>query len=355
MRISGVLLVVFLAVTGGCRREPTSSPESGVEPSRSSVSISSDGVVLAGEVIWPSTANVQRWAVLLPGSGAATVEQGGPSSEFYRELKAELLKSGTAILEYDKRGVGKSQGNLETATIQTLAADALNVNRFLRDFAGKRGSAAPVGIIGHSEGAILACSASSKGQVDFVVLLAPPMLPGREFILAQQAAVAAQDLEGEADRSVEYIRQMLDIVSAEPDDAKAAIKIKHLRQQLFQSKGAGNDRVDEARYYRQTSYFLSPWTRSIITVCPADWIAAHRQPIYFVFCTEDVQVPVEPHLSFLRSRITDPGASPNKLQVLPLDHFFQTADARVQSQTRKQFLTDLNDWLKNRVSLSKVR
>jgi hypothetical protein len=95
-----------------------------------------------------------------------------------------LTRAGIAVLRVDDRGVGGSTGSVALSTTADFADDALAGVRFLKT----RPHVAPdrVGLLGHSEGAVIAPLAASRSRdVAFIVLLAGTGVPGSEVILDQ--------------------------------------------------------------------------------------------------------------------------------------------------------------------------
>ncbi|MEO0422488.1 MAG: alpha/beta fold hydrolase [Pseudomonadota bacterium] len=90
---------------------------------------SADGVVLAGSLLVPRASGEGPYPViiLLHGSGAAA---GLPP--FVTAHANALLREGVAVLAYDKRGSGRSGGELAEATYADFIEDALAALRFVR-------------------------------------------------------------------------------------------------------------------------------------------------------------------------------------------------------------------------------
>jgi hypothetical protein len=99
-------------------------------------------------------------------------------------LADHLTRNGIAVLRYDDRGVAASEGDFATATTADFVTDALAATEYLR---GRPDiDADGVGLIGHSEGGLVApAAAAQSGGVAWIVLLAGPGVPGEEILLAQ--------------------------------------------------------------------------------------------------------------------------------------------------------------------------
>jgi dipeptidyl aminopeptidase/acylaminoacyl peptidase len=81
--------------------------------------LSDDGVTLAGTLLKPDTEPPYAAVVMLHGSGPE--DRSGPG---YRILSNAIARSGVAVLFYDKRGVGESKGDFESALYRDFITDA---------------------------------------------------------------------------------------------------------------------------------------------------------------------------------------------------------------------------------------
>lgn len=105
--------------------------------------------------------------VMVHGSGA----QPRDANRFAAEA---LVRRGIAVIIFDKRGVGESEGELAGASFEDLAADAVAVARVL----DARDDVAGVGFFGHSQGGWIAPLAAVRwGGAAFVITSAGPAVP----------------------------------------------------------------------------------------------------------------------------------------------------------------------------------
>jgi uncharacterized protein len=117
---------------------------------------------LAGVLLSPVNGGQFPAAVILQGSGDSDRSNG------WARLVAETLVSkGVSVLLTDKRGSGQSDGNWRTSSFEDLAEDALAGVEAVRSIEGVRRS--NVGLIGLSQGGIVAPLAASMGDVQFVI------------------------------------------------------------------------------------------------------------------------------------------------------------------------------------------
>ena len=190
------------------------------------LSVSSTGATLAGVLTLPvsaGTADALRGSpalLLLPGSGAVDLDGNAfpvVLNAGYRQLAYSLGCSGYAVLRIAKLGIPPSTGDGNAVTLQTYAQNSADWLARLGSVAGV--DAARLGVMGHSEGGLVALYAAAEGLIDpaVIVLLASP---GRGFDVlieeqllasALRAGTAAADLallEGQIAEALAAIKQV---------------------------------------------------------------------------------------------------------------------------------------------------
>ena len=142
------------------------------------------GINLAGTLTLPKSAGPFPAVILISGSGAQDRDEALAGHRPFLVLADYLTRQGVAVLRVDDRGVGGSTGDSLRATSSDFADDALAGVAYLK---GRREiDTARIGLIGHSEGGLVAPLAATRSQdVAFIVLLAGPGLPGEQIIYLQ--------------------------------------------------------------------------------------------------------------------------------------------------------------------------
>ena len=120
--------------------------------------------------------------ILISGSGPQDRDETIMNHKPFLVISDHLVKQGIAVYRFDDRGVGKSTGAFESATSVDFASDVeAIVEHFSKD---KRINKAQIGLLGHSEGGMIAPLVSTKSKkVAFQVLLAGTALKGSEILL----------------------------------------------------------------------------------------------------------------------------------------------------------------------------
>ncbi len=133
------------------------------------------------------------------------------------------------MLRWDKRGCGKSTGNYDKATTQDFAADVFAGVAYLKS--RKEVNPNQIGLIGHSEGGIIApmVAAGSK-DVAFIVLMAGPAVNGEEIMYEQRRL--AQQASGDSEETItqdhNFQKQLCTILKNEPDPQIAAGQLREM-------------------------------------------------------------------------------------------------------------------------------
>ncbi len=128
--------------------------------------------------------------VFFSGSGPQdrdedTIGPGGVKLSVFKTMAIALGEKGVASLRCDDRGTGQSTGVFEQATLPTFVRDAEEVVKALRLRADV--NPAKVGVVGHSEGAVVApVLVRADGKIKAVLLMAAPGRPIPDIAVVQQ-------------------------------------------------------------------------------------------------------------------------------------------------------------------------
>src|SRR5947208_3248538 len=139
---------------------------------------SANGAVeLAGTLIRPNVAGKHPAVILVHGSGPESRDYVLPFARF-------LVRRGMAILAYDKRGVGGSTGDWNTASFDDLAGDVVAAFRYLktrRDI-----DAGQIGLLGVSQaGWIMPLAAVRATDMAFLISVSGAGVPAAETTIDQ--------------------------------------------------------------------------------------------------------------------------------------------------------------------------
>lgn len=237
------------------------------------------GVMLAGTLTFPEGRRPEDRVpvvVMVTGSGSQNRDEEVFGHRPFLVIADYLARSGIASLRYDDRGTGESGGSSAGCTTEDFAADAAAAIDFLR----QEGGFGKVGILGHSEGGMIAFMLGARRSADFIVSLAGPGIKGDTLLAEQQNA--ALSLHG----------------------IPPKVSVVALRAQLaMQPQGA--------------------WLQWFIDYDPAEDLEAIEIPVMAVNGGNDLQVIPDTNLEAIRKVLE--GKNPaNLIREYPgLNHLFQ--------------------------------
>ena len=278
------------------------------------------GVRLAGTITFPHGKGPFPAALLISGSGPNDRDETILGHKPFLVLADTLTRAGIAVLRVDKRGVGHSTGDFSVATMADFASDGLAGIAYLKT----RGEVDPtrIGVIGHSEGGEVAPMVAGRDPtVAWVVLMAPPSVPGEEILYAQQRLIAQAVGESSAaiDRNVAMNHDVFAVVKNEKDIGVITQRVR----ELITAQTAGQA-VPAGAVETQVKAVTSNWFRDFLTYDPAPALERLQCPILVISGEKDLQVPPQQNLPVIRKALAhNLGA---EVRELPgLNHLFQTA------------------------------
>lgn len=257
-------------------------------------------VTLAGTLTLPAGAGPHPAAILITGSGAQDRNETlAPISELqaFRLIADALARAGIAVLRYDDRGTGQSTGVYEGSNLTDFAGDADAAVRFL---VGREDiNPAQVGLIGHSEGAIVApMVALQDPDVAFIVSLAGTAVRGLDVLTEQE--IDAMIAEGLPDEQINNKRALqavlMPLIDAGDWDAITALLPDLIRQEVAglsadeQAALGDLDTLIEKQIEDSLAIYQSAWYQQFIHHNPADDWAQMTIPVLGVFGSVDFQV-----------------------------------------------------------------
>jgi len=317
------------------------------------------GIRLSGTLTIPKGSGPFPAIILVTGSGPQNRDEEILGHKPFLVIADYLARRGIAALRYDDRGVGSSGGSFPSATTFDFTDDALAALAFL---AGRPGiDAKRLGIVGHSEGAIVAAIAASRdGNLSFIVMLAGPGVRGDKLLLMQNEALAkasgANASAIAAARSINAELYAIAMREGEAADLKMGI-ISTLKAHARESKGGEAGDSLEAEAGRVADQLLNPWTRSFLSIDPTRYLSTINIPVLAMNGSKDLQVPAEENLKAIGAALRAAGNNRSKLLELDgLNHLFQHAVTGLPEEYGSivetfapEALSALGDWIESTV------
>jgi hypothetical protein len=321
-----------------------------------------DKTRIAGTLTVPAGTGPHPAVLLLPGSGPLDRDETMlPGHKPFWVIADYLTRRGIAVLRSDDRGVGDSAGDYSAATGEDLADDALAGIAWLR----RQPEIDPsrVGLIGHSQGGLLATLAAGRSKnVAFVVLLAAPALPDRE---AGQQRVADQlrrtgQKEDAIAAAVEAHRLLFERTRSGADDASLRVPLRDLMRATYPlgplEESALNALVEQQLNrlrWRIVQYFME--------YDPRPALRALSVPVLAILGSLDQAVSSRETLGEMRKIWLEAGNSAaTVLELYGVNHLFQTVATGHPSEMLKsdetfspRALEIVTAWLRARTGLDR--
>jgi pimeloyl-ACP methyl ester carboxylesterase len=314
-----------------------------------------DNVELSGTLTMPRGKGPFPAVVLVSGSGPQNRDEELLNHKPFLVLADFFTRNGFAVLRYDDRGVGKSKGDFQNATTSNFAYDALAAFNYLHSL--DKINKDKIGIIGHSEGGMIApMVAAADTQVRFIVLLAGPGIPISQLMLKQTEVTSrlAGISEEEILVSQELNRKFYDILLNESNNDSAKIKIERIVNEHVASMDAelGKQIVDELPKITQT--MLSPWFRYFINFNPEHYLKQINCPILALNGSLDCQVSAVENLDGIRKSVKETNNQNVYTYIMPdLNHLFQHCKtgsvdeyATIEETFSLEVMEIMRDWIK---------
>ncbi|MCI0485946.1 MAG: CocE/NonD family hydrolase [Blastocatellia bacterium] len=288
------------------------------------------GVKLAGTLTFPRAEGPFPAVLLITGSGPQDRDEALLGHRPFLVLADYLTRRGIAVLRVDDRGVGESTGDFGKATSEDFASDALAGIEFLKG--RKEIDARRIGLIGHSEGGMIAPMVAAKSSdVAFIVLMAGPGITGEEILYMQGALIArangaSDEMIAKSRAAQEHLftvmKEEKDLASAEKRlREEAAARMSQLTEEEKRVRG-----TSEATLDGNLRRALTPWFRYFLTYNPRPALMKVKCPVLAVNGEKDLQVPAGENLLAIAQALEAGGNSDYTVMKLPsLNHLFQTS------------------------------
>lgn len=320
---------------------------------------SAAGIMLAGTLTIPKGQGPFPAVVLISGSGAQDRNETFMGHKPFLVWADYLTRHGIAVLRFDDRGFGKSSGDFASATSLDFETDVEAGVRYLQSRPEIKTDA--IGLIGHSEGGLIAPIAAVKlNDIAFIVLMAGPGLTGAEINRMQQASILRSSGLDEKTIGIlqELNKKLLNIVQQEKDDTKASADLRDCIEKTWATlddnakeilRNMGQNSATEAMIKQLTS----PWFRYFISHDPQKWLKQVKCPVLALNGEKDVQVSAKENLKAIRTALKKGGNKHYTVKELPgLNHLFQKAETgtiseynQIEQTTSPRVLQFITDWI----------
>ena len=306
--------------------------------------------------------------MLLTGSGQQNRDEEIGGHKPFAVIADHLTKNGFVVLRADDRGMGKTTGDVVTATSYDFAQDASRGFDYLLN--RKEVNKKKIGFIGHSEGGMIAqLLGAERSDINFIVSLAGPGSKITQLMNEQNRAIFEK-----AGLSKEYIDQyailydsMLQIIIQHDkysfDSVLSQTLTKWIESTLSNvvlfTTGIKDENSKKEFISSSSALANNDWFRYFIRYNPEEQIKHFKGHYLALNGDKDIQVLSKSNLQALEAALKNGKAKSYEIHELKgLNHLFQecikctTYEYVELDQTISPTVLDLmTSWLKKTVGL----
>jgi uncharacterized protein len=287
-----------------------------------------DSITLAGTLTLPKKEGKFTVVVLITGSGPQNRDEELMGHKPFLVIADHLTRNGIAVLRFDDRGTYASKGNFAKATTNDFATDVEAAVSYLK--IRKEINTKKIGLIGHSEGGIIAPIVAVKSKdVSFIVLMAGTAIPGSELLLRQQdligraSGMKEEDLKTSAELNTHIFKLVDEISNKDTLKARMTDYLLAKSKELPDMKIADGKKVNDL-IELQLNQTTSPWMLNFIRYNPALMLEKVKCPVLAINGDKDLQVPSNVNLPAIEKALKKGGNKKITVKELPgLNHLFQ--------------------------------
>lgn len=310
--------------------------------------------ILAGTLTLPRSEKPSPAVLLIAGSGRVDRDETVFGHKPFLVLADHLTRQGFVVLRVDKRGVGQSTGNYDIATTEDFAADVLAGVEYLKT--RKDVDPGRIGLIGHSEGGLIAPMVAIKSNdVAFIVLMAGPCVTGEAILYAQESLIsrAMEVTEEQLGYQLDFQKQVLSVIKNEPDLEKAGELLREIIAKQLASLPKEEQQASAEAMEAQMQRCNSRWLRYYLTYDPAISLKHLKLPVLVINGELDSQVSPKQNLPVIAKVLEEAGNRNYRIIEFPkLNHFFQTCETgsileygQIEETIAPVVLDTLSDWI----------
>jgi uncharacterized protein len=282
---------------------------------------------LAGTLTIPDGKGPFPAVIMITGSGPENRNEELLGHKPFMVISDYLTRNGIAVLRYDDRGVGKSQGVYSTATTIDLATDASAALNYLKT--NQLIDPKKIGLAGHSEGGIIApIVASGNKEVAFIVSIAGTGVKGEDILHRQNhdIGIASGAPEKDVQTGISTNKTLFAILKKERDNKKAEEKMTVAFKKVIVNEKLSPDDSIKAMKQLQSSIgtLTSPWFRTFLTLDPSVYWKKVKCPVLILNGAKDLQVAADVNPPAIEKALKSGKNNSYTTHVFPdLNHLFQ--------------------------------
>ena len=324
------------------------------------------GIHYGGTLTYPNSGGPFPAVLLITGSGQEDRDETISGHKPFAVIADYLTRRGFAVLRVDDRQMGKSTGDLSKATTLDFSKD---VETSLLELQKRKDiDQNKIGLIGHSEGGLIAAMVAAENpKVSFIILLAGPGVKGSDLLALQTLAL---------DRSMGIPEEMAaadgqlkgDLIKALISSPDTSVQFanawksfqtwkKNTNPEMVSAMGIGGDPAARDFIRSFLKGLNNPWMLYFLQTDPANYFVKLKCKVLALNGSKDIQVVADPNLAAIDSAVKISAVKILSTEKLTgLNHLFQhckTCTIQEYSQLEETFSPDalkiMSEWLDKNV------
>jgi len=313
---------------------------------------------LTGTLTLPEGKGPFPAAILISGSGQQNRDSEVFGHKPFWVIADYLTRNGIAVLRFDDRGVGGSEGDLEYATSENFAEDVRGGIQFLlkhKDIQPKK-----IGLIGHSEGGMIAPIAASKSkEVAWMILMAGLGTNGEQVLIDQTELIsrASGVDEEQLAQSLKTNKKLYEIIKTTQDLEERKEQLSLVLKESFETNPETATLTDAQKKQlinAQLNMLKSPWFAFFLNYQPEKFLTGFKKPVLVINGTLDLQVPYQANTQGIKKALEKGGNKNVTVKIFEkMNHLFQNCETGnvseyedIETTFEPEVLEVLSNWIK---------
>jgi pimeloyl-ACP methyl ester carboxylesterase len=305
--------------------------------------------------------------LLISGSGAQNRDGEVFEHKPFAVIADYFTNRGYIVLRVDDRGVGETTGNISNVTTADFAEDANSSLDYLKK--RKEANSKQLGMIGHSEGGMIApMLASKRKDISFIILLAAPgeKIPklmedqNKAILLSRGFTKEAADAYGNLYHDmIPVITNAKTIEEAETNLIPVinAWKKTTTKGIVIGTTGISNDSTQNLFVQAFASSLGTPWYKYFLKFDPQPYLSKLSCRVLALNGDKDLQVISVPNLAAIKAALEKSNSPGYEVkEVAGVNHLFQSCKkctlveyAQLEESFSPEVLKIMEGWLKDNV------
>jgi pimeloyl-ACP methyl ester carboxylesterase len=317
-----------------------------------------DAVRITGTLTMPRTGGPFPAVLLITGSGSQDRNETTAGHRPFLVLADHLTRLGIAVLRVDDRGMGGSSAGSPNVTTENFVGDVLTGVEFLKS--RKEINPRQIGLIGHSEGGMIAPMAAIRSKdIAFLVLMAGTGFAGDEEILVQnEMLLKAQGFDDDSLRLArELYAAIFEVLKGKDATATAEKKVRDIVAAKTAAMTATQKKNLEPLLKvidtQIPQIYLLEWFRFFLRYDARPTLRKVKIPVLAINGEKDMQVAAKPNLDAIAAALKQAGNKDFSVVLLPgLNHLFQTSKTGlpmeygdIEETISPAALKTMSDWI----------